>query len=220
MKVFNWFKRVFLLGMVAILPIYVTIRVVVAVFLYLDKSMAPLIQAHLPVTIPGLGVLVTLAVILLAGFLMQFVLFRRLGERTEAFIDTIPLVRTVYAAVKQVVEPLLGHGGHDAFKQVVTFDWPGDGIRAMGFVVRDDFPPDARTPEDELLVFLPTNHLHLGFVLGIPRGKLHAVDISIEDAIRTQFSLGVAAAPVRFSPGGPPVLRVVANGEPPAGDGR
>jgi len=185
---------------VAILPIYITIRVIVAVFVYLDKSMAPLIQAQLPVHIPGLGALVTLLVITFAGYLMQFVLFRKLGERTERFIDTIPGVRTVYAAVKQVVKPLVGGEEHRAFKEVVTFEWPGDGVWAMGFVVRDNVPVEARTPDDEILVFLPTNHLHLGFVLGMRRARLHSIDISIEDAIRTQFSLGVAAPDIAFTP--------------------
>ena len=200
MKVLNWLKRNFLLGLVAILPIYITIRVVLAVFAYLDQSMAPLIQAHLPVRIPGLGLLVTLVVITLAGFMMRFVLFRKLGERTERLIDTIPGVRSVYSAVKQVVKPLVGGDEHRAFKEVVTFEWPGNGVWVMGFVVRDDVPTEHRAPDDEILVFLPTNHLHLGWVLALRRARLHPIDISIEDAIRTQLSLGVAAPDIRFTP--------------------
>lgn len=193
-KVWQVIKRSFLIGMVAILPIYITIQVVVAVFNYVDKATSVHIQNLLwGYHIPGLGILTTALLITVAGLLTRFLLFRRAGMALEDFVVSIPVVRTVYAAVKQVLLPLVGDDSHRAFKQVVSLEWPGNDIWVMGFVVKEELVGAEPGPDDKMLVFLPTNHLHLGFVLATRRAKLHPVDVSIEDALRTQFSLGVAA---------------------------
>ncbi len=197
--VWRFFRQQFVYGLVALLPVYVTIRVLVFVFRYVDQSMAPVLQAYLPVHIPGLGVLSTLVAILLAGFLMRLVVFRQAARRLERHIDDIPMVRTVYSAVKQVVAPLLGDDGHKAFKQVVALEWPGNDLWVVCFLVKDEH--DQPGPDDEVVVFLPTNHLHLGFVIATRRSKLHPVNMSIEEALKTQFSLGVATPDVPMVPG-------------------
>ncbi|MBN1336661.1 MAG: DUF502 domain-containing protein [Deltaproteobacteria bacterium] len=191
-------KRVFLLGLVAVLPAYVTIYVLVALFHLVDGSFAPAIEQIAGFHIPGLGLLVTIVLILGAGFAMNFVLVRRVGRSVEALIGTIPFVRTVYAAVKQVVQPLVGDSDHSAFQQVVALQWPGDGLWVVGFLVKDTGRGIEPSPDDEVLVFLPTNHLHLGFVLAMKRSRLRPLDVTIEEALRMQFSLGVAAPDVRF----------------------
>ena len=198
-KVWQFLKQQFLYGLVALLPIYVTVRVLVFVVHYVDQSMAPFLQAYLPVHIPGLGVISTLLIVLLAGFLARLVVFRQATRTIERWIESIPGVRTVYSAVKQVVSPLLGDGGHKAFKQVVGLEWPGNDLWVVGFLVKDEHQQPG--PDDEVLVFLPTNHLHLGFVIATRRSKLHPIDMSIEDALKTQFSLGVAAPHVSMMPG-------------------
>jgi uncharacterized membrane protein len=198
-KVWQFFKQQFLYGLVALLPIYVTIRVLIFVVHYVDQSMAPILASHLPVQIPGLGVLATLCIVLLAGFLARLVMVRQATKNLERLIESVPGVRTVYSAVKQVVSPLLGDDGHKAFKQVVGLEWPGNDLWVVGFLVKDDHSEPG--PDDEVLVFLPTNHLHLGFVIATRRSKLHPIDMSIEDALKTQFSLGVAAPDVSMMPG-------------------
>ncbi len=185
-------KNNFLVGLVALLPIYVTIRVVLALLHHVDQFMAPYLQDILQGRqIPGLGAVVTFLLITLAGFLMKSMLFRKTGTILENLIASIPFVRTIYTSVKQVLQPLLGDDRHKAFKHVVAFEWPGNGIWVMGFLVKE--PDGEPSPDDDVLVFLPTNHLHLGFVLALKRSKLRILDMSIEEALRTQFSLGVAA---------------------------
>ncbi len=198
-KVWKFLKQQFLYGLVALLPIYVTVRVLVFVVHYVDQSMAPVLQAYLPVHIPGLGVIVSLVIVMLAGFLMRLVVFRQATLTLERVIESVPGVRTVYSAVKQVVSPLLGDDGHKAFKQVVGLEWPGNDLWVVCFLVKDDHPQPG--PDDEVLVFLPTNHLHLGFVIATRRSKLHPIDMSIEEALKTQFSLGVATPDVSLMPG-------------------
>ena len=207
-KVWQFLKQQFLYGLVALLPIYVTVRVLVFVVHYVDQSMAPVLQAYLPVHIPGLGVIATLVIVLLAGFLMRLVVFRQATRFLERVIESVPGVRTVYSAVKQVVSPLLGDDGHKAFKQVVGLEWPGNDLWVVCFLVKDEHAQPG--PDDEVLVFLPTNHLHLGFVIATRRSKLHPIDMSIEEALKTQFSLGVATPDVCLMPGAvlasPPTL--------------
>jgi uncharacterized membrane protein len=198
-KIWKFLKQQFLYGLVALLPIYVTVRVLVFVVHYVDQSMAPFLQAYLPVHIPGLGVITALLVVLLAGFLARLVVFRQVTRTIERVIAAIPGVRTVYSAVKQVVSPLLGDGTHKAFKQVVGLEWPGNDLWVVCFLVKDDHPRPG--PDDEVLVFLPTNHLHLGFVIATRRSKLHPIDMSIEEALKMQFSLGVASPNVPMMPG-------------------
>ncbi|MFH1464917.1 MAG: DUF502 domain-containing protein [Pseudomonadota bacterium] len=189
-KTWQFVKSRFLYGLVALAPIYVTIRVVVFVVHYADQSMAPVLANYLPVHIPGLGLITALVVILLAGFLARLVVFRQATRYFEGLITSIPLVRTVYSGVKQVVAPLLGGDSHNAFKQVVMIEWPGNDLWVMGFLVKDDHAEPG--PDDEVIIFLPTNHLHLGFVVATRRDRLRPVEISIEEALKMQFSLGVA----------------------------
>jgi uncharacterized membrane protein len=190
-KIWQFLKSSFLYGLVALAPIYVTVRVLVFVINYADKSMAPVLAAHLPVHIPGLGLITALVVILVVGFSARLVMFRQITRYFEGLIDSIPLVRTVYSGVKQVVAPLLGGDSHQAFKQVVMIEWPGNDLWVLGFLVKDDHT--APSPDDEVLIFLPTNHLHLGFVVATRRCRLRPVDMSIEEALKLEFSLGVAA---------------------------
>ena len=202
-RVWSFLKSTFLYGLVALLPLYVTIYLLLVVFRFVDHSMAPVLQAYLPVHIPGLGIISMLLVILLVGSLMRLVVFRQATRRIEHLIESIPGVRSVYGAVKQVVDPLLGGSSqHKAFKQVVSLEWPGNDLWVIGFLVKDDHPEPG--PDDEVLVFLPTNHLHLGFVLATRRNRLRPVSMSIEEALKTQFSLGVAAPGVALLPP-PPV---------------
>ena len=190
-KTWQFLKSRFLYGLVALAPIYVTIRVLIWVVNYVDKSMAPMLAHYLPVHIPGLGLITALAVILLAGFLARLVIFRQATKYFEGLIDSIPLVRTVYSGVKQVVAPLLGGDSHKAFKQVVMIEWPGNDLWVVGFLVKDDHA--VPRPDDEVLIFLPTNHLHLGFVVATRRERLRPVGLTIEEALKLEFSLGVAA---------------------------
>ncbi len=212
-RLYNTVKKSFLVGLVAILPVYVTIWVVWKVLAYVDTEavprLEPLVGEH---HIPGLGLGITFLVIVFAGFtaryLTRFVVFRRASRAVEEIIGKLPLVRTVYAAVKQVLLPLLGDEQNRAFKQVVLFEWPGEDQWVMGFVVKEEMGghelndcedcEHEPSPDDRVLIFLPTNHLHLGFVIATRRGKLRPIDMTIEEAIQTQLSLGVAAPSVRF----------------------
>jgi uncharacterized membrane protein len=229
MKIWHALKQSFVVGLVAILPIYITIRVVVGVFNYVDQATSRYLQNLLfGFRIPGLGLVSTVIVITVAGFLTRFVLFRRTGRTFEAFIGSIPFVRTVYAVVKQVLLPLVGDETTRAFKQVVALEWPGNDVWAMGFVVKEEIVGDEPGPRDRMLVFVPTNHLHLGFVISTHRERLRPVQVSIEDALRTQFSLGVAAPDLQMlgsDPGQPrniaEILRSADNaaaGTPAAGE--
>jgi uncharacterized membrane protein len=193
-------KRAFLLGLVGILPAYVTIYVLVAVFHLVDGTFAPAFERLIGFHVPGLGALATLLLVLAAGFAMNLVIVRRVGKSVEGLIDTIPFVSTVYSAVKQVVRPLVGDDAHKAFQQVVTFEWPGDGLWVVGFVVKEVRLGAEPSPDDEVVVFLPTNHLHLGYVMAMRRARVRCLAMTIEEALKMQFSLGVATPDVRFLP--------------------
>jgi uncharacterized membrane protein len=197
--VWSFLKQQFLYGLVALLPIYVTVRVLIFVVHYVDSSMAPVLSRYLPWHIPGLGLIATLLIVLLAGFLARLVFVRQFTRKLERSIDAIPGVRSLYSGVKQVVEPLIGDGGHKAFKQVVGLEWPGNDLWVVGFLVKDGHPRPG--PDDEVLVFLPTNHLHLGFVIATRRSKLHPIEMNIEEALKMQFSLGVATPHLSLMPG-------------------
>jgi uncharacterized membrane protein len=200
-RIFQWFQSTFIVGLVTLLPIYVTIRVIVLLFNWVDHGVVELIKRFTDLHIPGAGVLSTVLVILVAGWLMRFVIIRQSSRRVESFFESIPLVRSVYTAVKQVIKPLLGAEDEPkAFKQVVTFEWPGNDMWVVGFLVKEQQTGAPPSPDDLVTVFLPTNHLHMGFVIVTHRKKLHPVDLTIEEALRTQLSLGVAAPDKLLSP--------------------
>ena len=186
----GWLRRSFLTGMVVTVPLLITVVTLVWFFRFIDGVARPLSVAVLGREVPGLGVLMTAAFILLTGAVATNVIGRRVLQRTELWLLSVPLFKTVYAPVKQLVAAF-SPDSETGFKRVVVID---DAERGMvfGFLTREFTLDRGKGPEAMVAVYVPTNHLYLGDVLVYPRGQAMYPDLSVEEGVRIFLTGGMA----------------------------
>ena len=190
-------KRLFLTGLLILIPLALTVYILVALFQLMDGIFAPLIDHavgyFLPgVHIPGLGVLLTLAVIFGIGWLSSNVFGRRLIRVLEKVVCKIPVAKSVYGATKGIMEAL-SHEQREAFRRVVLVEYPKANIWALGFVTGSSrWPQVDERLSDFLLVFVPTTpNPTSGFLLLVPRSEAIPVPFSVEEGVRLVISGGM-----------------------------
>ncbi len=184
-------------GLLILVPSALTLYVVLALFRLMDGFFGPLVDRALQVFIPnahvpGLGLAMTLVVVLLLGWLSTNVVGRRLIAFFERLIQKVPVGRTIYASTKGVLEAV-SKSQDEAFTRVVLIEYPKRNLFALGFVTRGAQwgGIDPRTA-DLLLVFVPTTpNPTSGYLLLVPRAEAISLPISVEAGIRMVISGGI-----------------------------
>ena len=186
----SWLRRSFLAGLVVTVPLLITVVTLVWFFRFIDGFARPLSVYVLGREVPGVGVLMTTAFILVIGAVATNVIGRRVLQRGERWLLNVPLFKTVYAPVKQLVGAF-SPDSETGFKKVVIVE---DAQRGMvfGFLTRE-FTIDRGTgPEAMVAVYVPTNHLYLGDVFIYPRSQAIYPDLSVQEGIRIFLTGGMA----------------------------
>jgi uncharacterized membrane protein len=185
-----WLRRSFLTGLVVTVPLFITVVTLVWTFRFIDGVARPLAVLWLGREVPGLGVLITGAVILLVGALATNVIGRRILQRGEQWLLNVPLFKTVYAPVKQLVAAF-SPDSESGFKKVVIVDDVRRGM-VLGFLTREFTIDRGAGPEPMVAVYVPTNHLYLGDIGVFPRGQAFFPDLSVEEGVRIFLTGGMA----------------------------
>jgi len=193
-------RRMLVTGILILIPVAVTVFVLVQIFRFMDGIFAPLVSrilgrilgAETPVHIPGLGMLLTLLLILLIGWLSTNVAGRRVLRSLERVLLRLPVARSIYGATKGVLEAV-SKDQTEAFKRVVLIEYPKKDLFALAFVTGG-----ARWGEvnerlgDLLLVFVPTTpNPTSGFLLLVPRKEAIDLPITVEEGVRMVISGGI-----------------------------
>jgi uncharacterized membrane protein len=144
----------------------------------------------MPVHIPGLGILTTALIVLLVGVFATNVLGRRVLQRAEAYLLKVPVFRTIYSPVKQLVVAFSPDNEY-GFKRVVLVEDDARGFM-LGFLTKEFTVDRGLGPQPVIAVYVPTNHLYLGDVIICPRDKVSFPDLTVEQAIRIFLTGGVA----------------------------
>jgi len=188
----QWLRRSFIAGFFVTVPLFVSVAAFVWLAGVVDELTVPLYRFVLGVeTVPwGLGILTTAAVILAAGTVATNVIGKRLLQQAESYLLRVPVFRTIYAPVKQLVAAFSPDNEY-GFKQVVMIDDPGRGF-VLGFLTREFTVDRGQGPETLIAVYVPTNHLYLGDVLIYPRDRVSFPDITVEQGIRVFLTGGMA----------------------------
>jgi uncharacterized membrane protein len=194
--VVQWLRRNFLTGLFVSVPLVVSIVACVWVFRVVDGFVGPVWKRWLTVDIPGLGLLTTLVLVLAVGVFASNVLGRRLVQQVEAILDHVPVFRTIYSPVKQIVAAF-SPDNESGFKRVVLVDDPRRGW-LLGFLTREFSVDRGRGPEWLVAVFVPTNHLYLGDIIIVPRDAVQYPNLSVEEGVRIILTGGMAM-PVALS---------------------
>jgi len=161
------------------------------IFGIIDGFTAPVAARVLGRRVPGLGVLITLLVILSVGAVATNVIGRRLLSRAESWLTMIPVFRTIYAPVKQLVVAFSPDNQY-GFKRVVMVEDPNRGW-VMGFLTKEfTVARGVGVSETMIAVYVPTNHLYLGDVRMYPRSRALFPEISVEEGIRIFLTGGMS----------------------------
>ena len=196
-------RRWFVTGFFVIVPLVISVAALYWIFDAVDNVMAPVYDRLLGRHVPGLGLLTTLLLVLLAGIVATNVIGRRLLRRTEHYLMLVPVFRTIYAPVKQLILAF-SPDNESGFKRVVLISDPARGS-LMGFLTREFSVPgeDGAPPERLAAVYVPTNHLYLGDVLIVRLADLRYPALTVEQGIRVFLTGGMAfpsSVPLRQAP--------------------
>ncbi|MCL5668591.1 MAG: DUF502 domain-containing protein [Gammaproteobacteria bacterium] len=194
-------RRYLIAGLMIWIPLGVTILVINMVVGLLDGILSVLPTAYHPDTLlgfhlPGLGVLLSVMIVLGTGVLAANFFGRRLVEVWERLLARIPLVRSIYSGTKQVSETLFKPGGL-AFRKVLLVEYPRRGLWSIAFQTgAGSAEAQSRTGEDLVPVFVPTTpNPTSGFIFMAPRRDVIEMDMNVDDAIKMIISLGVIVPP-------------------------
>ena len=184
-------RNAFIGGLVVLFPIVITIKALWWLFSYLDGLAHPLSNLLLGRDIQGLGFLITVATILLAGLLFSAGPLKRLLDGADAILDVVPLVGSVYGTTKKVLSGFGGPQSRDSFQRFVFARLPG---RTTPGFVTGSFKLTLRdgVTHDVLTVYVPTNHLYVGDVVILPAEDVVETDLSVEDGVSLLLSAGAS----------------------------
>jgi uncharacterized membrane protein len=197
-------RRYFATGFFVMVPLVISVATLYWIFDAVDGVMAPIYDRLLGRHVPGLGLLTTLLLVLLAGVVATNVIGRRLMRRAEHYLLLVPVFRTIYAPVKQLILAF-SPDNEAGFKRVVMVTDPARGT-LLGFLTREfTVPGTGPEPAAEMAaVYVPTNHLYLGDVVIVPVSALRYPDLSVEQGIRVFLTGGMALpGSVTIRPGPP-----------------
>ena len=206
-------RKWLLSGLLVIVPVAITIWVLLWVIGILDQTLLilpaewhpdKLIGHH----IPGFGVLLALAILLVVGFAASNFFGRKLVDWWNRLLHRIPIVRSIYSGVKQVSDTLFSENGN-AFRQAVLEQWPREGALTIAFVTGEPRGDTANYLQgDYLSVYVPTTPNPTGvYFIMLKSSDCIELKMSVDDALKYIVSMGVVAPvmPVAAMPAMPKV---------------
>jgi uncharacterized membrane protein len=186
----QWIRGRFVAGFFVTVPLVISVAAFIWIFRLIDGFVGPFYAAWLKRDVPGLGILTTALFVLFVGALATNVIGKRLLQRAEGYLLKVPVFRTIYAPVKQLVVAFSPDNEY-GFKRVVLVEEQAGGF-VLGFLTKEFSVDRGQGPEALVAVYVPTNHLYLGDVIICPREKAAYPDITVEQGIRIFLTGGMA----------------------------
>ncbi|MGD0282789.1 MAG: DUF502 domain-containing protein [Dissulfurispiraceae bacterium] len=186
------FKRKFLAGLIVTVPVVFTVLVLVGLFKFVDGILSPFFDFVLGIHIAGLGFITAIGIVFLIGIISTNVFGKKLLDLVEKIFLNIPVFKSIYTAIKQLVDAFSPES-NSAFKRFVIVEYPRPGAYAFGFMTKEcTIQSDGRYICLKA-VYIPTNNLYLGDIVLFNEQDIIYTDIQIEDGIRIILSGGIAA---------------------------
>ncbi len=195
----------FLTGLVVVAPIVVTVYLTWAFVTFVDSQIVPLVPApynpatYIETDIPGFGLVVFVVFTTIVGYFAKKVFGKQLIRLGEGIVDRLPLVRSIYNAMKQIVETVLSQS-KSSFRQACLIEYPRRNLWAVAFVSTDTKGeiPGAAGQDEMVSVFLPTTpNPTSGFLLFVPKRDVVLLDMTVEEAAKLVISAGLVTPPTK-----------------------
>ncbi|WP_319381705.1 DUF502 domain-containing protein [Thiomicrorhabdus sp.] len=194
----SYIKRYLIAGLLVWLPLGVTIAVIKFLVDLFDRSLLLLPHQYRPeqlfgMEIPGLGVVLSIVLVLLTGIFVANLLGSKLVGIWESFLSRIPLVRSIYTAVKQIAEAVFG-SGEQTFQKVYLVEYPRKGLWTLAFQTGSQRGEAQKKTgiEDTVNLFVPTTpNPTSGFFIMASRHEMVELEMNVDDALKMVISGGV-----------------------------
>ena len=185
-----WLRRRFVTGFFVSVPLFVSVVALVWVFQRIDSLTAPAYARMLGRQVPGLGLLTTIGFVLLVGVVASNVLGKRVLQQMERLLLLVPVFRTVYSPVKQMVVAFAPEN-EAGLKRVVMVEDSCGSLR-LGFVTREFEMAVGDDARKLVAVYVPTNHLYLGDVYLYHPDAVLRPDLTVEEGVRIILTGGMS----------------------------
>lgn len=177
------FGKIFIRGLITLLPIAVTIYVLYSAIIILENLLGGILRQILPSYVPGLGLIVILILIFIFGLLLNNYIASRFWVAIEQRITQVPFIKAIYSPLRDLMN-MFSNKSHKSLQQVVLVKIGTTGATALGLVTREQFT-DLKIPSttDKVAVLFPFSYALGGVTLLIPRDLITPVDMPIEKAM-------------------------------------
>ena len=186
-------SNTFLKGLAAVLPVALTLYLVVWLGTTAESILGGTLRVILPrgAYFPGLGILAGVLVVLLVGIIFDAYVVQRLFRFGESLLARIPIVKTIFGALKDFTRFLPAGGKARDLRRVII--WRMSGARLIGFVTEEHIHPRLLGPnhEDIVAVYFPMSYQIGGYTLYLPKTELEETGLSVEEAMRMVLIGGV-----------------------------
>jgi len=198
-------RNYFLTGIIVTAPIALTIYLTWQFIDWVDSQAIPLLPAqynpenYLPFSLPGLGLVISVVILTFVGFLTANIFGRTLLRTGERLVGRMPVVRTIYGALKQILETVLSQSSN-SFRQAVLVEYPRRGIWTVAFVTGETEGEVAECLDDDMInIYVPTTpNPTSGFLLMVPQKDLIFLKMPVEEAAKYIISIGVIAPEIEI----------------------
>ncbi len=186
-NIVNNLGKLFLKGLAVVIPVALTLAILWWMAAGSERLMGAVLKYILPGGwyVPGMGLASGLALIVLVGLLSHILIFQKLIDLSEAIFHRLPLVKTIYTAIKDFID-YLNPEKDSKLGKVVMVQLPGQPFQLIGFVTREQFDDLPFTPaaDDPVAVYMPMSYQIGGYTLFLPRSALTPLDLPFEEAMR------------------------------------
>lgn len=180
----------FVNGIIIIVPIILVIYVTYRSFLFLDNLLGNFLRTYLKGEyIPGIGLLVTLVLITILGWLSTKFVLSHIIKWIDILLEKIPLIKTLYSVIKDTIQSFLGE--KKSFSKVALVTIPGTEMKSIGFITSEDLSSFYEPLKEYIAVYIPQTFQVAGFTYLIPKENIQILDIKAEDAMKFVLSGGL-----------------------------
>ena len=196
----NEIRKTLLAGLLVLAPITLTIYILYLMFGFFDRLLRDSVVRFFMekfgggftmAPIPGLGILVLLALLFIAGTIARNYLGKKLLAAGDYIVTHIPLINRIYIAIREISEAILSEK-REVFKKAVVIEYPRKGLYSVAFFTQDTTGPVQELLKDDVVsVFVPTTpNPTSGYLLFVPKTDIRELDMSVEDAMKLVISGG------------------------------
>jgi len=200
----SFFRRSIIAGLLVWVPLGVTAFVISFLVGVMDKTLVLIPKQYQPDTligfhIPGLGVVLSILVVFVTGVVIANLFGKQLVAIAESLLSRIPLVRSIYAGVKQLMETVFVSGGQ-SFRKVLLLEYPRKGLWTLAFQTGTETgEAQLKTGEDVINVYVPTTpNPTSGFFIMVPKSDVVELDMSVDDGLKMLISMGAVVPDGKF----------------------